>query len=124
MSLLKRKIESNIVRPADQARRSFTTVAEVMKGNEKNNTCDIRYIDKDGNVSNKKNVQVLIYNTAIVDWFPLKGEKVYIEDSGDGNIIIKSKYTTDYAASVKADNELKADILQNIYSDFTCGSIF
>lgn len=121
---IKRQIQNNIINPADQDRRGFLSTAEIIESDEKNNVCSIRYIDKDGNVSNKKNVPLRVYNTSMIDWFPKKNEKVVIQDTGNGRLIIISKECTDYSSKVRADNELKSDILSNTYSDFMGGYIF
>jgi hypothetical protein len=123
MNELRKKIEEQIVNPAGHLRRSFTIVAKVIKSDERNNLCSVSFIDKDGYKSNKDNVQVKIYNIAIIDWFPKVGELVNVEQNGD-LLVVVSKYEGSYATDIRPRTEKKKDILSDTCTDTMAGFIF
>lgn len=122
MSEFKRRLQEEMVNPADQVRRDASYVARVTHANEKNNICSVSFIDKDGYVSNKDNVPVRIYNQSFIDWFPIKGEMVTVEDS-DGNLSIVSKFEGGYGSRIRAGTELKHDIYTSSFGGMS-GMIF
>lgn len=69
----------NLTSPTVHNRRSFTTIGTVLKVDEKNSCCNVRYIDNEGNYINKKNVSVRITDPKIQSWFPKEGDMVIIE---------------------------------------------
>jgi hypothetical protein len=110
---LKEKIRQQIAEPAVHNRSSQYTVAKVTQSNEKNNTCSISFIDKNGQPRTASGVQMRLYNQSMIDWFPKVNELVNINDSG-GIYEIVSKYTENYAATARCGTELKRDIHSSI----------
>lgn len=123
MSELKRKIQERIVAPADHLSREHTIVGEVTLSDEKNNVCSVRYMDKDGYVSNKDNVPVRVYNQSFADWFPAKGEQVVMTES-NYQVTIVSKYEGGYGTAVRAGTEMKKDIYTSMFGGTMAGNIF
>jgi hypothetical protein len=123
MGEVKRRIEEQIVGPADHLRRDAQLVAQITKIDEKNNVCSVEYIDKDGYRSNKDNVPVKIYSAGIIDWFPTVGEFVNIRDNGY-RLLIESKYENAYTTNVRPRTELKGDILPTSFGSIIGGTIF
>ena len=87
-----------------------TSYGIVTKINEKENTCDIRYVTQSGKTTSKENVEVLInYNTD--SWFPSKlGERVKIAETSSNHPIIIGSYIRDYAQDVKAKRRYAQDV--------------
>ena len=111
MMVLQQQIRNKIVTPITYENETITTVAYVIKADDKNNSCDIRYIDKHGRIRNQDNVAVRLSGLGM-DWFPVKGDYVTIELSRNSCIII-ARYITNYNMEVRSKMELK----QDIYSD-------
>lgn len=123
MSELKRRIQRDIVAPADHLSREHTIVGKVTKSDERNNVCTVSYMDKDGYKSNKDNVPVRIYNQTFVDWFPKVGELVNLIES-DYEVSIISKYEGGYGTAVRASTESKKDIYTSSFGGTMAGNIF
>jgi hypothetical protein len=123
MSEITKRIQEKIIGPAGQARRDSSLIATVTKTDEKNNVCSILFIDKDGYKSNRDNVSVKIYNSGIIDWFPVVGELVHIKDDGIG-VVIESKCEAAYRTNVRPRIELKKDILPTSFGYTMGGTIF
>lgn len=123
MNQLKRRIQEEVVKPAEQVRRDSLYIAKVTYSAEKNNFCSITFIDKDGYRSNKDNVPVRIYNQSFSDWFPSLNELVNVEES-DGNMSIVSKFEGGYGSNVRGGTELKQDIYTSSFGGTMSGMIF
>lgn len=108
--MLKHKIKE-ISSPATHDRRSFITVGEVTKSNEKNNECEVTYIDKDGNKSNRKGVSLFCHDEKILSWFPSTGDKVYLQIY-ENTIFILGPYHKNHQLK-SAQQELKPQVLSN-----------
>lgn len=80
---LKSGIRNNIVSVDALFRGATEKVALVKKSNESNGTCTIEYDDFDGNRTIAKDVKVRLSNPSIVDWFPKKGDYVFIKEDLD-----------------------------------------
>lgn len=122
MSTFKSRIQKEIVAPAGHIRRTFTIIGTVIESDEKNNFCSVRFIDKDGYMSNKNNVPVVLYNSSIIDWFPKIGELVNIEQNGELVRII-SKYEGAYGIHTRPGTELKKDVLCDSFDSTIAGVI-
>lgn len=109
--VLQQQIRNKIVTPITYENEIIITVAYVIKADDKNNSCDIRYIDKHGRIRNQDNVAVRLSGLGM-DWFPVKGDYVTIELSRNSCAII-ARYITNYNMEVRSKMELK----QDIYSD-------
>ena len=119
---VKTKIQQNLIAPADHNSSTYTTVAQVLNSNEKANTADIKYTDKEGYIRTKLGVPVKIYNTAMIDWFPTEGEPVVIAQS-DNYVCITSKYEGSYTTLTRASTSLKNDIFGESFSSIVAGFI-
>lgn len=118
---LKKLLKNDIVNPAIVNRGEILhKFAVVTKTDEANNLCSIRYVDKDGVVSNKDNVPVRIYNPGIQDWFPEVNEVVTIEEI-DGIPIITGVPEEAYAVNSLGETILANDILSDNLSTETEG---
>jgi hypothetical protein len=122
MSEFIKKIEQ-LGNPAAHNRRKFSIEALITKSDERNNLCSIRFRDKDGYLSNKDNVPVRIYNTNIIDWFPVKDEWVLIEQYGE-DIVIVAKHQAGYNASTRPQTQIKEDIIAGSFASTVSGYIF
>lgn len=109
--ILRQQIKDKIVTPITYENEIMHTVAFVVKSDDKNNCCDIRYIDRQGQIRNKDNVTVRLTGSGM-DWFPVKGEFVTIEVTRDICVII-ARCISNYNMEVRSKMELK----QDIYSD-------
>ncbi len=110
---LKNLIQDNIVNPTAVTRGQIIHgLAQVTHAYEKKNYCTIKYIDKDGMISNREKVMVKIYNPGGDSWFPKKNDIVTIEDI-EGNPMIVGKAEEYYETDYRTENENENDI----YSD-------
>jgi len=109
LNILKQKLKDSILLPASESRREVSTIAKVTSVNERNNTCSINYINKQGYKSNKFNVYVKIYNKNILDWFPKINDYVNIIERSD-TVIIDSPCEVGYDTSIRPMNSLRQDI--------------
>ena len=95
MTNIKDLLASKTVLPSlanTQVSKSFGIVT---RANEKDNVCDIIYIDNSGKRSNKTNVEVLI-KSRDDNYFPHLYEYVEVEEIGnDNNIKITGTYICD-----------------------------
>lgn len=109
--ILGQQIRDKLVSPITYENESLTTVAYVLRSDDKNNCCDIRYIDKQGRITDRDNVVVRLMGTGM-DWFPVKGDYVTIELARNTCVII-ARSISNYNMDVRSKMELK----QDIYSD-------
>lgn len=111
-----------MVEPATHRYHKVTTMAKVTKADEKNNTCSIQYVDKEGTKRNRDNVTVRLYGSG-TDWFPEVGEKVTIEDS-DSSCVIIARCVDNYNMDVRSKMKLKMDIFSDSSGAEPGGNIF
>lgn len=111
MSSILDVIKDRAIEPITNELKSVTTLALVKKADEKNNTCDIQYVDKNGLVRNRNNVSVRLYGNG-TDWFPKRGESVVVQETETTCEVI-ARYVQNYNMDVRARMKLKMDI----YSD-------
>ncbi len=81
----------------------------VTKINEKENICDITYINSSGKLARKENVEIKI-RTDKDDWFPETGELVTTEETNDNQPIITGQLIRDFAQDVKPKRTYKKDV--------------
>ncbi|WP_312339235.1 hypothetical protein [Anaerospora hongkongensis] len=122
MNKLKQIIQDRIVSPADHIRGSITTIGQVMKSDEINNMCSIKYVDKDGNKRNKDNVTVRLYGNG-GDWFPAMDDFVVIEDTGS-TVAIVARHVDNYNMDVRSKLRLTKDIHSDSFGGAIGGQIF
>lgn len=114
---LKHGVIGEAVRASHDTQR---TVAVVTKADEANNTCSIRFYDKDGKKREVRQAQVDLKNR---DWFPKVRDSVLVDVSGSRSALILSLYTEDYNRDVRGRQELRNDVAPD--GDGTCcGQIF
>lgn len=111
MSGIRSKIQQ-ITSPTVHDRRTFTSIGQVVSTNEKNNECEVTYIDKDGNRSNKKGIHLLYADKKILSWFPKIGEKVYLQIN-ENMIFIVGPYYENYQLE-----KGQTDLNKNVLSDY------
>lgn len=109
--ILRQQIRDKIIAPITYENEALATIAYVLRSDDKNNCCDIRYIDKQGKIITRNNVIVRLTGSGM-DWFPVKGDYVTIEISRDTCVII-ARSISNYNMDVRSKMELK----QDIYSD-------
>lgn len=109
--MLRQKIRDKIVTPVTYENEIITTTAFVLRADDKNNCCDIRYIDKHGKIRDRDNVIVRLTGSGM-DWFPIKGDYVTIELARD-TCVITARSITNYNMDVRSKMELKQDIFSD-----------
>ncbi len=114
-------IQDTIISPSGHIERKHETIAKVIRADEYNNSCFIRYRDKDGYKS-YTNAYVKINSRGVFDWFPEPGDAVAIEEIGD--MVMIASLVVDYSRDIRSKNKLKQDIYSEDYTDTLCGSIF
>lgn len=115
-------IKDRAVEPIAHDLKSVTTVAKVLKADEKNNSCDIQYVDKNSIIRNRNNVGVRLYGNG-TDWFPQKDELVIVEDKETTCEII-ARHVQNYNMDVRARMKLKMDIYSDSSGADPGGSIY
>lgn len=108
--------------PTVHNRRSFITIAKVIKTSEQNNYCSIEYVNNFGVHCIQKKVPVLTSSISIIDWFPKKNDIVNVEVN-EGNILIVGPYDANYNVN-RSQVQNKKDFLSNDYGDTMCGVLF
>ena len=119
---VKQKIQQ-ITNPAVVNRRSFTTHAKIVKAYEKNNFCDIKYLNKDGDYVFKKEVIVQLTAPGLIAWFPKEDDLVVVQIS-DSNIIITGPLEVEYGTKIRSSINMKKDILSSSFGSTLNGHIF
>lgn len=109
--MLRQKIRDKIVTPVTYENEVITTTAFVLRADDKNNCCNIRYIDKHGKIRDRDNVIVRLTGSGM-DWFPIKGDYVTIELARD-TCVITARSITNYNMDVRSKMELKQDIFSD-----------
>ena len=108
---LKQQLLDRVVTPITQENETFVTPAFVVSADDKNNCCDIQYIDKHGKLRTKENVTVRLTGSGM-EWFPTAGDYVNVE-IGREICVIVARAIANYNMDVRSKMELK----QDIYSD-------
>lgn len=102
--------------------RYFVFDATVLAINEKANTCDISYKDKNGYWSTEKNVAVKFEPNGVIGWFPNVGDSVIVS-ANNGYLEITGINTKDLK-SARVKTNVTKDILSNFYDYVIGGHIF
>ena len=108
---LKQTIQNRIIAPTTHINNSITTVGIVTGSDESNNTCNVLYTDKNGNSQNRDNVVIRLYGNG-ADWFPVIGDIVVIEDTGD-TVVVVARHVGNYAMDVRSRRQLRQDVLSD-----------
>lgn len=121
-SSIKNSIRNNIVSIDSYFKGTSEKVALVKSSNEKNGTCTIEFTDFDGNKVIEKDVKVRLANPSLVDWFPKKGDYVFIRE--DLNVVMVLGDATHLVTnSIKTNSIFKLDIFSNSVNDNSGGFI-
>lgn len=121
-STVKNAIKNNIVSVDALFRGATEKIALVKASNEKNGTCSIEFTDFDGNNVLEKDVKVRLSNPALVDWFPKKGDYVFIKE--DLNVVIVLGDATHLITNnAKSQTMFHKDIFSNLVNDMLGGYI-
>lgn len=121
MNGLKGILQSRVSNAAQHINNSITTVGVVTDSDEMNNTCSVRYVDKDGQKRNRDNVVVRLYGSG-TDYFPAKDDTVVIEETGDTCVVI-ARHVGNYAMDVRSKMKLVKDIFSDSGGSEPGGSI-
>lgn len=105
--MLKQSLQDRIVNPVARGNWVAVSTAVVKTADEKNNLCSIKYVDKDGRMGNKDNVEVRLTGTD--SWFPKIGDRVTIEDRGS-MVVILGPAVKNYSSEEREKNKPTRDI--------------
>ena len=111
MNNIKKLFTDNLVEPVANSYSSTNVVGEVLISNERENVCRVKFTNSKGNTDTRDNVSVFIYNKSIIDWFPLVGDKVLLQEKNNKFSII-GPADTKYAnmrSQVKLENDIYSD---------------
>lgn len=124
MSDFLRKINKNVLSNSRRDMYNGTKVmATVLESNQKDNTCEVEYIDLTGSKQSRKGVPVRRYSESNISWFPEKGDQVIMESMGKTFEIVSQSPLT-YHTKGKPHAKYKMDILTDFYGDGIGGNIF
>lgn len=107
MSDIKELLQNKVVTPNVETFGYVRSKGVIIHSYEKDNVCDIKYLDAKNRIINKDHVFVKIINND--DWFPQPGEPVEVEVN-EQRVYIVGKIVNDYRKQVKQKNVLKSDI--------------
>lgn len=116
MSDLRELFNSKVVAPNIETSIYTKSYGIVIRANEKNNCCDIKYFDAKGRPCNRNNV--FVKTNSENKWFPLPGMMVELEIFED-QICIIDEIVTDYSKQVKP----RKMAMQDIYVDGADSSV-
>lgn len=118
---IKDSIRNNVVFPTvESGEMAFQEIALVLGINESNSTCKIRYRDKKGRMTTKRNVPVQINSGGLIDWFPEKDDYVIINiTAGEPVIIGEPKFSS--STSNTSKNTIESDVYSDNMSGETSG---
>ena len=121
-SSIKNSIRNSIVSSDAFYRGATEKVALVKSSNEKNGTCTIEFNNIEGRRIIENDVKVKLTNPSIIDWFPKKGDYVFIKEDlnviivlGDANHIMFN--------NTKSQTFFKNNIFSNLVNDNMGGFI-
>lgn len=117
MSEIKNLINNKIVTPNLQTSQTTKSTGIVLKVYEKDNVCDIQYLDAQSRIKKKDKVEVLVRKDTD-DWFPQIGAFVEVEVYED-HVYIVGQIINNYDTQVKQKYQLK----QDLYADGADSSV-
>jgi hypothetical protein len=118
---IKNAIKNNIVASDALYRGATEKVALVKSSNEKNGTCTIEFNNFEGNKVKEKDVKVRLFSPGVIDWFPKKGDYVFIKE--DLNVIMITGDANHLLTNNKSETSFEKDIFSNLVNDNTGGYI-
>lgn len=100
-------LQNKVVSPNVETIGYIKSYGVVIRSFEKDNVCDIKYLDAKNRIINKDRVFVKVTNND--DWFPDPGDVVEIE-LNEQFVWIIGRVTYNYSKQIKPDNVAKTDI--------------
>lgn len=119
---IKNAIRNSITSTDALFRGATEKVALVKSSNEKNGTCTIEFKNFEGNRTIKEDIKVRLSNPSSIEWFPVKGDYVFIKEDLDV-VIVTGDATHIVSNTNKSNSSFKNDIFSNLVSDNTGGFI-
>lgn len=110
MRNLKDLLNNRLVTPNIETSGAFIGFGIVIRADEKNNCCDIKYLDRKSRTKNKKNVQVKYVSGS--QWFPTEGSCVELSITQD-EVYITGEFVKNYALIGKPQAITKFDTYVN-----------
>lgn len=120
---LKDKLINNIVAPVANSHSATFITASVLAINERNNVCNISYINQEGVKVYNNNVPIKLNNINFIDWFPKVNDTVIISVKRDEIFIVGPNYQQSYK-EIRDQIQLSNDIYSDNSSYFLGGYIF
>lgn len=108
--------------PVAQRHGIYKAQALVLEAVERTNTCKVQYTRRDGTKEVAENVQVLLSNSGMIDWFPSEKDIVLVQDR-DGTIFIEGPAYDNYD-EIRKKIMPERDILADTFGSFFAGSVF
>lgn len=96
-------------------------IGKIIKSNEKSNTVEIQYLDKNGKQHTQRNVQVRLYGNG-GDWFPDVNDLVICQQK-DNNLVVIARFFSDFSAEIRSLMKLDCDKLLDIPNNVVGGYI-
>lgn len=121
MKDFKKLLTDNVIEPAANGRSSSTIIGEVIESNETLNTCKVKFTNSKGNIDTRSNILVFSYNKSVIDWFPIKHDKVILQENGN-NVYITGPAET--SSSSRSKNKLENDIFTETYISTMGGYVY
>ena len=117
MSDIKSLLGNKVVSPNIDANRYIQSTGIVLRAYEKDNVCDIQYLDAQCRIKTKDKVEVLVKRSND-DWFPQAGDRIEVQIY-ENYVYITGQIITDYNTEVKPRQKLE----QDIYADGADSSV-
>ena len=122
MKNIKSTIRDHIVQPGIREAKKYETVARVIRTDEKNNTCAIKYRGRDGDYHHVGSAYVKIDPDGC-GWFP-KAKDIVVVEEQRGTVTIKEPFDPNYQTETRRRRRLKEDVHADETSNSLAGSIF
>lgn len=119
---MRQQIIDKLISPITYVNELSCTTAVVTKSDDKNNCCDIRFLNKYGIQESRENVNVRLTGNGM-DWFPVKDDYVTIELGRDTCVIV-ARSISNYNMEVRSKMELKQDIFSDSFGHPPGASIY
>lgn len=108
MSEVKDLLSNKVVSPGIANNAVTESVGIVLRANEKENVCDIAYVNSAGKWERKSNIEYEIKNKKD-DYFPKINEKIVLKESNDNQPIIKGALI-DFVRDARPERTYKKDV--------------
>lgn len=120
MTEIRDKVQNRAVNPIVSNNAVTECIGIVMKANERENICDVSYINSSGKYDRKENIEYRIKNKKD-EWFPAEQDRVILHESNDNQPVIVNELV-DYTKDWKKDRYVKkTDVFAS--NDFGCSSM-